>query len=150
MTTTDRIDKIMCIMEDIERSSLSVSQYFKEKTVPFGRAQYYLYRKTIEERGLEGLTDLRSKGNHLKFTDEIKNFVKGLLNHNQSIISEDIQRVIQNEFGTSISIIMINNFRRENNLCLILPQKEQPLKESGASEIAIALALETGIIDVIT
>jgi hypothetical protein len=150
MTTTDRIDEIMCIMEDIERSSLSVSQYFKEKTVPFGRAQYYLYKKTIEERGIEGLTDLRSKGNHLKFTDEIKNFVKGLLNHNQSIISEDIQRVIQNEFGKSISTITINNFRRENNLCLILPQKEQPLKESGASEIAIALALETGIIDVIT
>jgi transposase len=150
MATLDRIDKIMCIMEDIEKSSLSVSKYFKDKTVPFGRAQYYLYKKTIEERGIEGLKDLRSKGNHLKFTDEIKNFVKGLLKHNRSMTSEDIQRVIQNEFGTSISIIMINNFRRENNLCLILPQKEQPLKESGASEIAIALAIESGIIDAIT
>jgi transposase len=137
-------------MEDIEKSSLSVSKYFKDKTVPFGRAQYYLYKKAIKERGIEGLKDLRSKGNHLKFTDEIKNFVKGLLNHNQSITSEDIQRVIQNKFGTSLSIIMINKFRQENNLSLILPQKEQPLKESGASEIVIALAMESGIIDAIT
>lgn len=150
MPSTDRIDMIMCIMEDIEKSSLSVSKYFKDKTVPFGRAQYYLYKKAIKERGIEGLKDLRSKGNHLKFTDEIKNFVKGLLNHNRSITSEDIQRVIQTKFGTSLSIIMINKFRLENNLCLILPQKEQPLKESGASEIVIALAMESGIIDAIT
>ncbi len=33
---------------------------------------------------------------------------------------------------------------------MVSPQTEQPFKESGASEIAIALAMETGIIDAIT
>jgi transposase len=150
MTATDRIVRIIQLMEDIEKSSLSVSQYFKERKVPFGRAQYYLYKKTIEEKGIEGLIDLRNKGNNLKLTDEIKIFVKGLIIQNQSITSEAIQGIIQNEFGTSISITLIDNFRRENNLSLISPQTEQPFKESGASEIAIALAMETGIIDAIT
>src|SRR3990170_4543700 len=150
MTTTDRIVKIMQLMEDIEKSSLSVSQYFKEKNVPFGRAQYYIYKKIIEEKGIGGLIDLRSQGNNLKFTDEIKIFVKGLIIQNQSITSEVIQEIIQNDFGISISINLINNFRRDNNLSLISPQMEQPFKESGASEIAMALAMETGIIDAIT
>jgi hypothetical protein len=85
MTATDRIVRIIQLMEDIEKSSLSVSQYFKERNVPFGRAQYYLYKKTIEEKGIEGLIDLRNKGNNLKLTDEIKIFVKGLIIQNQSI-----------------------------------------------------------------
>ncbi len=91
MTATDRIVRIIQLMEDIEKSSLSVSQYFKERNVPFGRAQYYLYKKTIEEKGIEGLIDLRNKGNNLKLTDEIKIFVKGLIIQNQSITSEAIQ-----------------------------------------------------------
>jgi hypothetical protein len=65
MTTTDRIVKIIQFMEDIEKSSLSVSQYFKEKNVPFGRAQYYIYKNTIDEKGIEGLIDLRSIGNNI-------------------------------------------------------------------------------------
>ena len=66
MTEKDRIERIICILEDIEKSSLSLSQYFREKTVPFGRAQYYNYKKAIEESGIDGLIDQRNKGNHLK------------------------------------------------------------------------------------
>jgi hypothetical protein len=60
MTEKDRIEKILCIMEDIEKSHLSVSKYFKEMTVPFGPTQYYHYKKTIEERGIGGLIDQRN------------------------------------------------------------------------------------------
>ena len=151
MTEKDRIEKIIRILEDIEKSSLSLSQYFREKTVPFGRAQYYNYKKAIEERGIEGLIDQRNKGNHLKFTEEIKNFIKGLLNRDRSLTSEDVETEINKEFGTSISITVINDFRRENNLTLIrIKENISPIKESGASEIVMALAMETGIIDAIT
>lgn len=150
MTETYRIAEIIRIMEDIEKSPLSVNQYFKDMPPPFGRAQYYLYKKAIHERGIRGLIDQRKKGNHLKFTDEMKTFVKGLLNQNQSMTTENVQKSIDNEFGTSISITVINDFRRESNLSWIPPQKDQPLMESGASEIAIALAIDTGIINVLT
>jgi transposase len=127
MTETERISEIILIMEDIEKSPLPVCQYFKERTLPFGRAQYYLYKKAMQERGIEGLIDQRNKGNHLKFTDEIKNFVKGLLTQNQSLASEEVQKLIENEFGTSISITVINDFRRESNLSRVYPQKDQQL-----------------------
>jgi transposase len=151
MTEKERIEKILCIMEDIEKSHLSVSKYFKEMTVPFGPTQYYHYKKTIEEKGIDGLIDQRNKGNHLKFTEEIRHFVKGLLNRDLSLTSEDVQKEVNKEFGTSISITVINDFRRENYLTLIHTKENiTPIKESGASEIAIALAMESGIIDAIT
>ncbi len=150
MTESDRIAEIIHIVEDIEKSHISVSQYFKERTVPFGRAQYYLYKKAMQEKGLEGLMDQRSKGNHLKFDEEMKNFVTGLLNQNPSLTSKEVQELIKNEFEKSISITVINDFRREGNMGRITPQESQPLMESGASEIAIALAMETGIIDALT
>jgi hypothetical protein len=44
-----------------------------------------------------------------------------------------------------------NDFRRRNNFTLIRPKIDpNPINESGASEIAMALAMETGIIDAIT
>src|SRR3990170_1859861 len=151
MTEKDRIEKIIRIMEDIEKSHLSVNKYFQEMTVPFGPTQYYHYKKAIEERGIDGLIDQRNKGNHLKFTEEIKNFVKGLLNRDRSLTSEDVEKEIYKEFGTSISITVINDFRRENDLTLIRKKENiSPIKESGASEIVMALAMETGIIDAIT
>jgi transposase len=138
-------------MKDIEKSPLSVNKYFQEMTVPFGPTQYYHYKKAIEERGIDGLIDQRNKGNHLKFTEEIKNFVKGLLNRDRSLTSEYVEKEINKEFGTSISITVINDFRRENNLTLIrIKENISPIKESGASEIVMALAMETGIIDAIT
>jgi transposase len=138
-------------MEGVESSSLSINQYFKEEETPFGRVQYYNYKKALRERGEEGLHDQRSKGNHLKFTNEMKNFVKGLLEYNRSISSSEVQNAIKNEFGIAISNTVINNFRRENDLCWVRPKREhKPLNESGASEIAIALALGAGLIDAIT
>src|SRR3989304_3786513 len=115
MTEKDRIEKIIRIMEDIEKSHLSVSKYFKEMKVPFGPTQYYHYKKAIEERGIDGLIDQRNKGNHLKFTEEIKNYVKGLLNRDRSRPSEDVENETNKESGASMSITGINDFRRENN-----------------------------------
>jgi len=63
----------------VEKTPLSINQYFKEKNVPFGRTQYYLYKNALMERGIDGLYDLRSKGNNLKFANELKSFVKKIL-----------------------------------------------------------------------
>ena len=146
-----RVSKILQVLKDVEESFLSVNQYFKEKDVPFGRAQYYLYKNILEKRGAEGLYDQRSKGNNLKFTDEMKGFVKGLLEYNWSMTSAEVQNAIENKFEIVISNTAINDFRRENGLSWIRPESGYtPSYESGASEISIALALDTGLIDVIT
>ncbi|MGB2728349.1 MAG: hypothetical protein WBD09_07715 [Halobacteriota archaeon] len=107
---------ILQVMDELENSPLSINQYFKEKDVPFGRAQYYLYKKARRERGIEGLHDQRSKGNNLKFTNEVKNFVNGLLEYNRSMTTSEVQNAIKNAFGIDISNTVINDFRRENDL----------------------------------
>ena len=139
---------ILRIIEEVEKSPLSINQYFKEENVPFGRTQYYLYRNALMEGGIEGLYDQRSKGNNLKFTIAMKNFVMRLLADNRSMTSTDVQNAIKNEFGVIISNTVIKNFRRENDLSR--RNHHNPLNESGASEIPIALALGTGLIDAIS
>ncbi len=145
-----RASMILQVMDEVENSPLSINQYFKEKEAPFGRAQYFLYKKALREKGANGLHDQRGKGNNRKFTKEVKNFVKGLLDYNQSITSSEVKNAIKNEFWIAISNTVINDFRRENDLSWIRPESDRkPLDESGASEIAIALALDTGLIDAI-
>jgi transposase len=145
-----RASVILRVMDEVENSPLSINQYFKEKKVPFGRAQYFLYKKVLREKGAKGLHDQRGEGNNLKFTNEMKTFVKGLLGYNQSITSSEVKNAIENEFGIAISNTVINDFRRENDLSWIRPESDRkPLDESGASEIAIALALDTGLVDAI-
>jgi len=46
-----RVSMILQVMDELENSPLSINQYFKEKDMPFGRAQYYLYKKARRERG---------------------------------------------------------------------------------------------------
>jgi len=64
----------MILQIEVENSSLSINQYFKENDMPFGRAQYYLYKKALREKGEAGLWDQRSKGNNLKFTNGMRRF----------------------------------------------------------------------------
>lgn len=139
---------ILRVIEELENSPLSINQYFKEENVPFGRTQYYLYKNALMEGGIEGLYDQRSKGNNLKFTITMKNFVMRLLADNRFMTSTDVQNAIKNEFGVIISNTVIKNFRRENDLSR--RNHHNPLNESGASEIPIALALGTGLIDAIS
>ena len=91
MFKVNRFEQILKIMEDIEQSSLSVNQYFKEKKAPFGYRQYYNYKKIIKEQGIEGLNDRRIKGNHQKITEEIKNYILGLVDNKRDVTSIEIR-----------------------------------------------------------
>lgn len=63
-----RASMILQAMKEIEESPLLINQYFKAGKPPFGRAQYYFYKKALREKGEDALYDKRSKGNNLKFT----------------------------------------------------------------------------------
>jgi len=142
---------ILQVMKNVEESPLSINQYFKEKRAPFSQAQYYLYKKILKKKGIEGLSDQRSEGNNLQFTDDMKNFVIGLLEHNLSMSTTQVRNAIKNRFEITISNTTIKDFRRENDLSWVRPKSNHiSIGESGAAEIPIALALGTGLIDVIT
>jgi len=146
MFKVNRPEQILKIIEDIEQSSLSVNQYFKEKEAPFGYRQYYNYKKIIKEQGIEGLNDRRIKGNHQKITEEIKNYILGLVDNKRDVTSIEIGDKIKNRYAVDISIAAINEFRRQNNARRISIKKDVELQESGASEVVVALAIQSGLI----
>lgn len=142
----DRVAAIVQTIQAVEQSSLSVNQYFKANKTPFGRVQYYLYKKTLQERGIQGLYDQRIQGKNVKFTKEMKSFVKGLLESNLSMPALEVQAAIHKECGIVLSTTGINDFRRAHNL----RRTANVFQESGASEMLIALAVASGFIDSIT
>jgi transposase len=146
-----RVSSIIQVLKNIEVSSLSVNQYFKTCSPPFSQAQYYIYKKILETKGTEGLCDQRAEGNNLKFSENMKNYVQGLLEHNPSISTTDIQKDIENRFNICISNTTIKNFRRDTGLIWVHPEKDDnPIFESSAAEIPLALALGTGLMDMFT
>jgi len=100
----------------------------------------------MEQRGIEGLSDLRGHGNRVKFTGDMKNFVKGMLSSHRSLTSKVVQQALTKEFGVSISQTVINDAQRVHDLIRI----QEIVQESGASEMLIALALDSGFINTIT
>jgi len=149
MPKPDQIKQIMDVFFDIEKSNLTVNQYFKTKKTPFSQKQYYIYKKKIQENGINELIDKRIKGNNLKLTPEVQSYIKGLIETNRSIKSLEIEYLVRKEFNVDISRTTINGFRKENNLIWIRAKKELVSKSSGG-EILIALALYIGLIDKIT
>jgi len=151
MSKIIRSTNIIKAIKAIEKSPLSVNKYFKKYNPPFNYSTYYSYKQTIKEEGIEGLSDKRHQGNNTKLTTEIKNYVKGFLENKRSTTSLEIKNKIKKEFKIDISVRSINRFRQANKLSLILPPKENcSLDESGASELVIALSLQTGLIDTIS
>lgn len=146
-----RVKNILEVLKEIEESPLSVNRYFGENDVPFSQVQYYHYRRVLRKRGIEGLYDGRREGNHLKFTPEMKHFVKGLLDRNLSMTASEVQSKLMEEFQVMLSTRAINNFRKENNLSWVRPMKApDTLSKSGAGEMMIALALGTGLVNILT
>ena len=61
MSEDERIEEILNTIQKIKESKISVTDYFKQNEVPFSRAQYYNYCKTIQKYGEEGLKDYRTR-----------------------------------------------------------------------------------------
>jgi hypothetical protein len=76
----------------------------------------------------------------------MNNFVKGQLSFHKSLTSKEVQQALTKEFGISISLTVINDFRRVHDLIRI----QEIVLESGASDMLIALALDSGFINSIT
>ena len=142
--------EILRIIQDIDKSPLSVNEYFSKKRCPIAYKTYYNYKRIIKEQGVDGLTDKRCQGNNLKFTHEIQNYVKGFIEAKGNVESLEIQAKIQETFQVTVSIRSINRYRQLNNLKNVPVMKEGVWDESGASELVIALALQSGFIDTIS
>ncbi len=111
MSKNERVQEILSTVQKIKDSKLSVTDYFKQNEVPFSRAQYYNYCKTIKKYGEEGLKDKRINGNNTKLSQRIKDYISTIVDENPAISSSQLQSNIFDTFNTTISKTALNCFR---------------------------------------
>ncbi|MEA1894792.1 MAG: helix-turn-helix domain-containing protein [Euryarchaeota archaeon] len=151
MTDEDRIENILNILRKIDKSEESVRNYFKQNQVPFSRAQYYTYRRTLQKNGGEGLHDKRKDGNYTKLTERMKDCIVSIVKENRSISSSQLQSKIVDRFGVKISVSSLNNFRASASLTRLPASREQYKRQkSGGGEILTSLAFFTHISELFT
>ncbi len=144
--------KILKVINNINRSNLSVRKYFKVNPVPFSQSQFYTYCKILRKYGEEGLYDKRRDGNSTKLTQTIKDYITFVVKEDVSVSSSVVASKVQKEFKAVISRHSINNFRKSIGITrdVSLIKDEWIKQESGGGEIITSLAFHTQIIDLFT
>ncbi len=87
----------------ISESKLSVPEYFSRRQVPFSQAQYYRYKKRIDQEGTESLEDQRRKGNNRRITAEVEGYLKGYVSGKPESSLAEIKGVVKERFHIELS-----------------------------------------------
>lgn len=139
--------KIAAIMQRISESGLSVDEYFRRHSVPFGRAQYFRYKARLAERGADGLSDGRRAGNHRKLTPEMEGFLRGVRETDPGKSTRDLQQMMESVLGIQVAPTTISRFFHRVGEPIQRPRSREPYRivtSCGGMEILGALALHLG------
>ena len=144
----NRQAEILKLFKNVEKSSLTVKEYFKRHHTPIGIAQYFLLKKNFAQQGIASLKDHRQNGNARKIKPEEIKLVHGTLEYNRNLTSQALQDELQNKWGITIGQRRIEQIRQQLNLTRIKPKtiKQETLQFAGI-EIFSALARHVGILD---
>lgn len=144
----DRKEVILKWLERFERSGLSAPAFFAKYCVPFSLVQFYRYRKSILEGGIDSLTDGRSQGNHRRVHGEAEGFLMGYVSAHPSATEAELQRVMRERFGIEISQPGMSQCLKRLGIRRPWPrQRAQPLRVPlvyAGFELVVALAWHFG------
>ena len=100
--------KIVEWIERIEKSALPVSKFFAAYDIPFSRAQYFIYKRRLEEFGADGLIDKRVIGGNRKITREQETFLKGCVRGNHNVSLDWLQQMLVEEFNCKVDLSTVS------------------------------------------
>ena len=135
-------------LERIERSQLSVGEYLSRYNVPFGRAQYYVYKRKMESGGVEAIRDGRGRGNHRRLTPEAEGFVKGYVAAHPEVTLSQLQALLKDRFQIEITPSGVTRCLKRLD-CVRQPRAAAEAVERfytvcGGFELVVALACHLG------
>jgi len=147
-----RTKDIIVWINKIEKSKLSIKDFFENYPVPFSRSQYYIYNKKLKESGESGLRDKRSEGGNKKLTPESEAFITGCVESNPTISPQWIQESLSRRFGIILTPSGITRVLQRLDLISDKRTKGRPRKydqevqhnSCGGFELIIALAYHLG------
>ena len=148
---TKRASTIVKWIKQIKTSKLSVAKFFETKDVPFSRAQYFNYKRRLEEFGPDGLIDRRCSGGNRKITPEQEGFLKGCVKRDPDVSVGWLQDALFEEFECDITLSGMSRIlkRIDPNRALNIgrPPKMKTQVDSnplGGFELIIAVAYHLG------
>jgi len=97
-----REDKIIKIVEKIEKSELSPTKYIQLYNVPFSIAQFYRYRAKFIQKGKEDLKDKRKDNKIRSMNSEEIAFLRGFISNKTTVSPTEALRAVEEEFGTKL------------------------------------------------
>ena len=132
----------------ISESKLSVPEYFSRRRVPFSQAQYYRYRKKMDQGGVESLADRRTQGNNRRITAEAEGYLKGYVSGKPESSLSEIKEILKERFVLDLSEAGISRCLKR----LGCRRKDKPRQEKvertytvcGGFELISALACHMG------
>ncbi len=143
-----RQEEILKFFKRVEKSDLSVKDYFATNQTPISLPQYYRLRKRYDQHGVAGLEDQRQSGNARKVNPQQVELIRGILTYNRHLTSESLKHELQSKWGISLDKSRIDQFRRQFNLTRIKPKTvNQEIAQFAGIEIFSALANYVGILE---
>ena len=146
-THIGRVD-IQRWIQKVAESKLSVPEYFDNRRVPFSRAQYYRYRKKMDQEGVESLKDKRTQGNSRRLTAEAEGYLKGYVSGKPECSLAEVRAVLKERFLIDLSEPGVSRCLKR----LGCSRKDKPRQEKvertytvcGGFELITALACDMG------
>jgi transposase len=97
-----REDKIIKIVEKIEKSELSPTKYIQRFNVPFSIAQFYRYRAKFFQKGKEDLKDKRKDNKIRSMNSEEIAFLREFISNKTTVSPTEALRAVEEEFGIKL------------------------------------------------
>lgn len=149
---SDRKNIIIKWLKKIEKSRLSILDFFERYNVPFSRAQYYIYRKNFKECGESGISDKRKTGGNKKLNSENEAFISGCVSSNPKVSPQWLQQMLAEKYDCHMSLSGITRALerlQSNRVCRKrgrprIHEKKKTHISCGGFELIIAVSYHLG------
>ncbi|MCP4755254.1 MAG: helix-turn-helix domain-containing protein, partial [Proteobacteria bacterium] len=143
-----RQKKILELIESVDKSSLTVKDYFASHRTPISLPQYYRVKKRYTQQGAAGIEDRRRAGNARKLDPPKLELLRGVLTYNRHLTSEALKCELQEKWEIELDKSRIDQFRRQFDLTRLKTKTtEQETAQFAGIEVFSALARHIGILD---
>jgi len=126
-----RQSEILRLFKNVEKSSLSLKEYFENNLTPICLKQYSRLKKRFTQQGIAGLEDQRHTGNARKVKPEEDKLVLGILAYNRNLTSATLEDELRNQWKITVGQRRIEQLRQQFNLTRI---KTKTIKQVADSE----------------
>jgi len=145
---TKRQKQIIKLFKSVEKSDLTIKDYFATHQTSISLPQYYKLKKRYDQQGMSGLEDQRQSGNARKLTPQQVELLRGILTYNRHLTSKSLKAELKTEWEIDLDQSRIDQFRRDFNLTRIKPKTvKQEIAQFAGIEIFSALANHVGILE---